>query len=301
MRRAILALAPVVIVLSLILGVFSAAPTRLKAQGSLTLLGVGGSGAPSSCSQATTFLARTSGLSGTLSTAYTNLICSGVTHGWYTSCPAYYILATSTVTTAELNLISTSFGLTPHGTLTFTANTGWQGDGSTGYADSGYNPSSSGGGPSQSSLMIGYYDLSNRTSTVSFTTDMGADNGSIYIYLQGQNPSGQFSTDLNDGSFSAATNTFGTAKGLWLSDRTSSTNINLRRNGTPVTSFTATSNPAPNFNIALLGLNNSGTTTQFSPDQYSAFWICPSLGATNDALLETDTNTFMTALGKNVY
>src|SRR5229473_5562637 len=58
------------------------------------------------CSQATTFLARTSGLSGTETTAYTNLICGLVTDGVYPSLDALYIFATNTTTTANLNLIS---------------------------------------------------------------------------------------------------------------------------------------------------------------------------------------------------
>src|SRR5712664_2840319 len=89
------------------------------------------------CSQATTFIARTSGLSGTETTAYTNLICGLVTDGVYSTLDALYIFATNTTTTANLNLISTNFGLTGATPPTFSADHGYTGNGTTQFLDTG--------------------------------------------------------------------------------------------------------------------------------------------------------------------
>jgi hypothetical protein len=129
------------------------------------------------CTAATNFLARTSGLSGTETTAYTTMICGLVTDGVITGnlsgatgcgsvLDGLYIFATNTTTTANLNLCGTSYGLTQHGSVTFNADTGYTGDGTTGYFDTGFNPSTAGGNFSLNSASIGSYILTNRTTNL---------------------------------------------------------------------------------------------------------------------------------------
>src|ERR1700722_6049094 len=85
----------------------------------------------------TNFLGRTSGLSNALQDDYCNMIKGLESDGLITgtlgstaSCGSttsaslidlFYIFSTNTTTTANLNLCGTSFGLTQHGTITFTA------------------------------------------------------------------------------------------------------------------------------------------------------------------------------------
>jgi hypothetical protein len=73
----------------------------------------------SGCSEATVFLARTSGLDATHTTAYTDLICGMVTDGIWAKADALYIEATQDSTTSRLNIKSTSFSplTTSGGTL----------------------------------------------------------------------------------------------------------------------------------------------------------------------------------------
>jgi hypothetical protein len=94
-------------------------------------------------------------------TAYTNLICNLVTDGIITgtmagsgsgatACgsllDALYIFATKDETTASLNLCSTSYSITKNGTFTFTADTGWAGDGLSGsILSTGFIPVSASG------------------------------------------------------------------------------------------------------------------------------------------------------------
>lgn len=96
------------------------------------------------CAQATTFLSRTSGLSGGAQTAYTTYICGLVTDGVITSgasmgpsggtpycgtkLDALWVMATSDSTTARLDICGhTAYTLAPNGAPNFTANQGYVG------------------------------------------------------------------------------------------------------------------------------------------------------------------------------
>jgi hypothetical protein len=68
------------------------------------------------------------------------MICGMVTDGTWSLLDALYIFATNNTTTANLNLVSTSFGITQVGTVTFAADTGYTGDGSTGALGTNFNP-----------------------------------------------------------------------------------------------------------------------------------------------------------------
>jgi len=58
---------------------------------------------------------------------------------------------------SRVNLYNTSLLATLNGTLTYTSNQGLKGDGSTGYIDTNFNPSTDGGGYSQDDASIGMY------------------------------------------------------------------------------------------------------------------------------------------------
>ena len=98
--------------------------------------GVGASGFVTTCSQASDFIARTTGFSNTDKTNYDNLICGMVTDGDWANLDALYVGAAPNQTASLLNLVSTSFALSLTGSPTFTANQGWTG-GATGNYVSG--------------------------------------------------------------------------------------------------------------------------------------------------------------------
>jgi hypothetical protein len=128
----------------------------------------------STCSQATTFLARTSGLSGTESTAYTNMICGMVADGTWSKFDALYIFATNTTTTANLNLVSTSYGITNVSTTpTFTADVGYTTSGGTVQLNTNYNPNTNGVQFTLNSASLGVYIQTNDTGSAS-RDDIGA-------------------------------------------------------------------------------------------------------------------------------
>ena len=257
---------------------------------------VGGGGG---CSQATTFLARTSGLSGTETSAYTTMICGMVTDGTWSKFDALYIFATNTTTTANLNLVSTSFGLTPTGAaLTFTADHGYTGNGTSGFLDTGLVLTSA----TQYTLnsgAIGVYDLTNRT-TNSNTFAMGVTNVSdARILILNTN----FIFNINTTANTSIANT--QAQGLWFVNRSSASlnTVYLNGNtGTPFGSSTQAAGSVPvTTSMAIFGQNTSGGIQQPTTDQFSAAWIGGGFTTTDVANVSSRINAFMTALGINVY
>lgn len=94
------------------------------------------------CSSATTALGRMSSPPTATQEQANGTICSLVGAGVWSTRDAVYKIASDSATDAKLNLVSSSYGLTPNGTIPFTANAGYTGDGSTGYLDTGFIPPS---------------------------------------------------------------------------------------------------------------------------------------------------------------
>ncbi|SDJ61775.1 MULTISPECIES: hypothetical protein [Bradyrhizobium] len=128
-------------------------------------------GSAGGCSQATTFLARTSGLSGTETTAYTNLICGLVTDGIITgtlsgaaACgtklDALWIFATNTTTTANLNLCGTSATVTINGAPTFSTDLGYTTDAAgNNTLNSNFTASTAGGNMALNSAHVSAWNI----------------------------------------------------------------------------------------------------------------------------------------------
>lgn len=297
--------------LSLLLALSPAA-----AQMTATGIGGGGFGAPAGggCTAATNFLARTSGLSGTETSAYTTMICGLVTDSIITGnlsgatgCGAVldglYIFATNTTTTANLNLCGTSFGLTQTGSITFTADQGYTGDGLTGYLDTGFVPSSAGGNYALNSASLGIYVQNNRT-LGSTAVDMGASNvaaGDI-SYMRPRNASNAYEGDMNAASYPTVANT--TAQGQWINSRTGSSNFVVYNNGSSFSTLTSASANLSPSSIFIFAYNQSAggaTPVSLSADKLSAAYMGAGLNGTQAANLMSRINAFMTALGINVY
>lgn len=276
--------------------------SQAHAQIPLTGAGRGAPAVAGGCSQATTFLARTSGLSGTETTAYTTMICGMVTDGVWcgTTLDALYIFATNTTTTANLNLCSTSFGLAQTGSVTFSADHGYTGDGSTGFLDTGFTPSTAGGNWVLNSATIGAYILTNRTTNATNvalgSTDASGSTG--FSYIQPLNTTFQY--DLNGNTFPTVAN--GSARGHWLVTRTSSSLVTAYKNGASFgSSGSDTSTTLPNQTVLISALHDIGSIDDFSNDQVAAAYFGSGINATQAAAIDTRINGYMTALGINVH
>jgi hypothetical protein len=87
------------------------------------------------------FLQRASGMPGQRKHLYDQLIRGLWQDGTWGLLDCLYILAAPDAATARLNLVSTNYSLIANGTTTFTPDQGFAGDGSTGYLDTQFNPS----------------------------------------------------------------------------------------------------------------------------------------------------------------
>lgn len=276
--------------------------------GSANLAGVTGTGSAGSvttaidAAQTVAFLARTSGLSATETAAYKSLINGMVADGTFAKLDLLYIFATNTATTALLNLVSTSFTATNTGSLTFTADRGFTGTGSVGgFIDTAWTPSTNAVNYTLNAGMTGAYNRTSRT-TGNNMTMYGCNNvaGTSYSYFRGRNASNNIEVGVNDAAFGGFAN--GNAQGSWVSNRTSSTNIDVFKNAgsTRVGNVTATSVALPDRKMQVFQLGN-GTGQGPTTDQQAAFWAGGGFSATDVSNLQSRINAYMTAVGANVY
>ena len=268
--------------------------------------GMGTSSAPyyavagGDAAQTTAFLARTSGLSGTETNAYKALINGLVSDGNFALLDALYIFATNTTTTANLNLISTSFGLTKTGTVTFAADVGYTGDGSTGFLDTGFIPQTGGTNFVLNSASMGSYILTNRAANTSII--MSNDNAVTFDIIQPFSAGNVVQWDVNDATFPTAA--IASSRQALAITRTASNATAVYANGNTTaigTSAAASVGPLSGASMVFFARNSNGTKSAFSSDQAAAFFFGGALTATQSVAINNRINTYMTALGINVY
>jgi hypothetical protein len=109
--------------------------------GILNVLAAGKAASSTGGAEATAFLARTSGLNGTHTNAYIALIDGLVADSLWTAFDAIYIMATQDATTSLLSLVSATFNITAVNSPTFTADSGYAGNGSSSYLNTNFNAS----------------------------------------------------------------------------------------------------------------------------------------------------------------
>lgn len=300
-----LRLATVACILS-IGGVTFAAPPNL------TTMGAGGpsvAGGGRTCTDGTAsanFLARVSGASNNLQDYYCEMINGLVADGTITGnlsgaagCGAnldgLYIFWTNTTTTANLNLCGTSFGLTQQGTVTFTANSDYTPNGTTGYFKTGYT---FGGVTALNSASLGAYILNSRTAGATAVWGGRTDTGGTDFAYVGYTTLLIF--ELNASVFPSIASP--NAQGFNIVTRTSSSNINAYRNGSSLGAGTSdTSFALANLEMYAVGAYNlNGTPTSFSSDKVGAYFF----GANVDSFvtsLSNRINCMAFRQGVNVY
>lgn len=268
-------------------------------------LGVGAKQDGGGCSQATAFLARTSGLDGTHTTAYTNLICGWVTDGVWTILDAVWVTATQDTTTAKLNLVSSSFTLSETGAgtaLTFTADRGYINPGPTNsnarYFSTQFNPTTA---PSPQYVQNAAHVSA--WSALSLTTTSIASiisNNSGVGNLQQSNLYPKFtdnnaylrSNDATPGSSGFANSN---RQGFWVSNRSSSTARQAYLNGASINTYGSVTSAAPNNTLITLLYDGSGSAYNIV-DTLAAASIGSNVSAVQNAFY-TRLRTYMTAVG----
>lgn len=208
------------------------------------------------CTQATNFLARTSGSPHT--SVFTTMICNLVTQGVWAKLDAFYFPATDTSGNAVLNLISSSFAATNHGT-TFTADAGWTGtdSSSTIYVDTGFDAATAGGNATQNSFHISLWSNTNTTSGVGGGVAMGVNGVTTFAEILPKYNDGNSYYRANTATGGSATNANST--GHYLANRSGANADQGYKNSSSVTAPNTASTALNNGNIYLLARNLLGT------------------------------------------
>lgn len=249
------------------------------------------------------WLARTSGLTNAQKDNYCVMINKMDADSTWALGDAFYIYATNTSTTALLNILSTSFTANVQGSCTFNANSDYTCDGSTGYIETTFVPSSAGGNYTQNSATMLGYNLSSRSTGQMWCT-MGVSN------VADSNTFSYLAPNFTASGFISAVNTIGgdaapletNSQGLWVTTRTGATTTTSYKNGntTPIASSIdlSVSNPTGSYISSACKFT---TVTDFSADKIAAIWLGGGLTSTQMHNLTDAINGFMTTLGINVY
>jgi len=195
-----------------------------------------------------------------------------------------------------------SFNFMAHGSNQLTyfgglahSNNGMIGNGTSGYADTGWNPFVSG---IQSDIGMTYCSRTNRTK------DYGAlgcyDNVSVLNFtIFPRFATNTVEARINYQGFGGVTVTGVTdSSGVWTMERINSSSQTIYRNGASIGSASSTSVVLPDFNFFVMATNNTGFAQYYNNEEYSFLAIHKGLGATKVALFHTAIQNLQTYLGR---
>lgn len=224
-----------------------------------------------------------------------------VNAGTWLKLDAFWAIAADTSANGYLNFISSNNTLTPSGSITFSSQLGFQGDGSTGLLNTGFVPSSAGGNYTQNSSSYGFSLINNRTAWARGTANgfagMGANTANTTDdFLVPLFSDGKTYGTCNSGLTTInVVNSSGTAKGTWIITRTSSTNVAIYHNGSSVVSSGVVNSSSPATNQFVIGaryLSSSSALTDWSADICACAFIGGGLTAGDIAALNQAMSIF---------
>lgn len=259
--------------------------------------------------EADAFVARCNAsttLNATHESAYRALIDGLVADGMWAKLAVLYVFASDTQTHALLNLISSSFNGTAFGTVAFTADHGFAGDGSTFYISTNWTESVNGGSlVTNSAGSFGTYVL---TAADPLVVNPGSCYGSNWAYQNAFRPS--FTTDhliasnIHNISLLSATGASPNTQGMWVTSQSSGTSAKVFKNAVEVLATTAGTGQAPEIvpYAVFAQANGSGAEAfQGAGIQQAAFFLGGTLTDADAANISDRLNDYMTVYGINVY
>jgi hypothetical protein len=238
----------------------------------------------------------------TQETATNALIVSLKAHSLWTVHDRIWLLAAENATQALTDIKSLS--VATNSGSTFTASQGYAGNASSTFVDTGFAPSA-GTNFTQNSASYSIYVRTSRA-TAANKSGMGAyddlSSGNACRFFPHGTGSVIIASVNADGSFpqTASTN----AQGFYTVSRTGSTTTNVYKNSSSSSIFTdATTSAAritTTFYVGAQHISSAGGNF-FSDDQIAIVTFGAGLSGADAAQLQTDGNTYMAALGTNVY
>jgi len=209
----------------------------------------------------------------------------------WTKFKAIYPIVGGTASSHAVNLKTPgTFNLT-YGTGVTHSSNGMVSNGTTGYANTNFTPSTSG---TLNSHHVSFYSRTNSNGT---EVEMGVQSsGTTLLEIR---TAGTTYAAINSGAtYSSFADT--DSRGLYIANRTASNVINVFRNSTKkVTGSTASSN-LPNLKMNLLAWNNGGAPQFYSLKQCAFASIGDGLTDTDAANFYTAVQAYQTTLGRQV-
>lgn len=188
--------------------------------------------------------------------------------GFIQNCDIFYCMFADNVPDfTRINWASPgNFTLTAVGTPTFTALSGWNGNGSS-YFTTGYNAFTAGVNFTANNASIFAYI---ETAVTPGGCDIGSANGTTSLsFIQGYFQTGLSSARTNCNSTGSNTISSSWSAGLNMSSRLNSTQRRMRHNGALVATSTLGAGAIPNFTTYVLAQNTTGSATLISSNTIS--------------------------------
>lgn len=215
-----------------------------------------------------------------------NLIAGLIAAGVWPLLDILYVWAAADSQAARLNWISPgTFTCTAVNSPMFTADRGFQGDGSTSYLDTNWINSVNGIFATLNSAHLAMWSLTSAQSDI-------VDAGSSGTLLEVRTSADLYNVRINSGANNTAANTNGS--GYFISNRSTTSTQQAYRNGVSLGSPGTTSNAVPTVSSHFLGRASSNT---FSIRQQSIGHIGGSLTAAKAAAASAAFTTYMQGVG----
>ena len=224
---------------------------------------------PSSCSQATVYLAALPDApSPQVQAIFTEAICGLQADGNLRLLDALYFHSNATAADARINVVNPSaFAITTHGSCPFTVNQGFTGDAASCYQDPGVNLSTFGGKLTLNSATLGVCILNSRaTAAYAAYGAIATDLNYLFPFFTGSIAAAALN-DVTGGTPASTSN-----QGTWFLGRISSVGFSVYFNDTNIGNELATSTALPNTGMIEMALNTNGVISSYTGDTH-AYWF----------------------------
>jgi hypothetical protein len=186
-----------------------------------------------------------------------------------------------------------SFTLATAGTITFTTDRGWQGDGASGYLNTGWIPAAHGVNYTLNDASFGVYS---RTNSDTLVADIGCNDGTNRAEFFARTANSVF-WRVNNTSIGEVSRSSLNSTRLQVARRAASTGINFWQNGGQIATQNITSSALVNLPVFIAARNNGGAAASFSTRQYALAFTGAGMSGAQQLALYNTAQAYMTAVG----
>ena len=212
-----------------------------------------------------------------------------LTAGVWPKLDALYLLAAHHEQAARLNWVSAAHTMTAVNSPTFTVDRGFNGNGTTSYMNTTFDPGAAAGAKFvRDSAFLGIWSLTDSSNAIN---DIGNWNGAWGAAVQARIAGNRFSVAANSGVLTADTSL--TSVGFFAWSRTNATTVDKYFNDSLVRRETSASSPVNTLPFYLGALNQNGAPQQVNTRQYACAVAGGALTQIEQAVLYTALRSYL--------